>query len=89
MGLELVLNSRVHAAKECFNNMLPLKANYKNKFKEDVLCPLCGDDYNTSEYMFVCRTIFNVNEKTDLAEDLKESKTDENKAKRLSSSQKV
>ena len=39
--------------------------------------------------MFVCRTILNVNEKTDLAEDLKESKTDENKAKRLSSSQKV
>ena len=49
-------------------NMLPLKSNYKNMFQGDLSCPLCGEEDDTTEHMFVCKTVTNVQESTGLAQ---------------------
>ena len=67
-------------------NMLPLKANYKNKFQGDVDCPLCGEEEDTTEHIFVCKTVRNVQESREIAAiaaDLKESINEENRARKI------
>ena len=67
-------------------NMLPLKANYKNKFQGDVDCPLCGEEEDTTEHIFVCKTVRNVQESREIAAiaaDLKESMNEENRARKI------
>ena len=63
--------------------MLPLKSNYKNMFQGDLSCPLCGEEDDTTEHMFVCKTVTNVQESTDLAADLKGAMNEESKAKKI------
>ena len=66
--------------------MLPLKANYKNKFQGDVDCPLCGEEEHTTEHIFVCKTVRNVQESREIAAiaaDLKESMNEDNRARKI------
>ena len=65
--------------------MLPLKANYKSKFQGGVDCQLCGEE-DTTEHIFVCKTVRNVQESREIAviaTDLKESMNEENTARKI------
>ena len=38
-------------------NMLYLKCNYKGNFKENLACPLCASENDTTEHIFRCKEI--------------------------------
>ena len=66
--------------------MLPLIANYENKFQGDLDCPLSGEEEDTTEQIFVCTTVRNVPESRDTAAipaDLIEFVNEENRARKV------
>ena len=58
-------------------NMIYVKCNYKGNFTNNLACPLCKSEEDTTEHLFTCREIKKITETGPSIEEVKEDNNNE------------